>query len=326
MIATTFARLSIASALALGLVPLAEGPVFAPVEGSVVRREIRSLVELSLETVSIEVDGEEQEIEQQGSLDYSNEELIVVVDTVGEVEDGRMLDFEREFVELTAEQAVRYTSPEGDTEGDSTDPFSPLEGRTILFTWYEDDESYEAEFGDDGEEDDVLLEGLLADLDFLAALPGEGAEEGDEWDLGEEVAGYFLWPGGRLQLLTEDEELEPYLDRGEQHRENLEAEGTATLAELRETDGGPVWVIEFELEAETYDENDDRESSLSFELEGVLLWDADLNLAREWTLEGTMRVETVATFEVDFFGETREVTETRVLEGTAEQTAQIEIE
>lgn len=326
MTASTSVRLALATPLLLGLLPRADGPVFEPAEESVIRREITTLVELALDSISIEVDGEDREIAKQGDLEYSNEEHLVVIDTVSEVGDGRMLEFEREFAVVTAEQTVRYTSPEGDSEGDSMEPSSRLDGRTILFTWDEDDESYFREFSDDDEEDDVLLEGLIPDLDFLAVLPDGDVAEGDEWDLDEEVAGYFLWPGGRLHLLNEEEEVEPYVERGEQHRENLEANGSATLVELRETDDETLWLIEFELEAETWDESDDRESWLSFELEGELLWDGDEDLAREWRIEGTMRVETAATFEVEMFDETREVVETRVMEGPVEQTAVIELE
>lgn len=343
-------KLPLAPLALLLLVPPAREGVelaYAPAEGTVLKRLFVAEASYRLTDMTASIDGEE--VSHDGELpEYAMSfvERIAVTDTLESVSAGRPTTLLRRFDELGQENTDRA----GDEER-TVEYVSPLEGRSVRFTWDADEEEYAVEAADDEDLDEDLAAWLAEDLDLRRLLPGSEVEPGDEWELDPQLYLAFMWPGGLLDFHPDGEEPDP-ADRAPSRQtiERLEGEGTARLEDVREEDGVRVAVIHVELEITTGSESvlpaleeDELEEGqfprpeitieveIERTLEGTILWDlehghvlsAELEceasrlVTESWTLEGeTEDGESVSA----------DLEQSRMMEGTVRYTASIERE
>lgn len=254
---------------------------FAPEEGTVLRRTYESVANYDLDEIDLRMDGEPPPFElPEPSMSVEATESLVVVDTLGAVEDGRPETVERSFASLGWTTAFSGDDLEEAEEVE----VCGLEGETVVFTWNADEEEYDVALDEDSEADTDLLEYLQEDMDLRAFLPADEVEEGDSWDLEADAYLSLIWPGGLLQSHIEGEESDPVqLEMSLALIEDVDCEGSASLEEVREEDGVRVAELRFELEIESDGsvDVDAEEGSVTLlrelerTLEGTILWDLD---------------------------------------------------
>ena len=318
--------------------------VFAPEEGTVLKRLFVAEARYRLTDRTASIDGEEL-VDTDELPEYASAfvERIAVTDTLGEVEDGRPRELVRTFDELTQENTDTF-----DGEESSSEYGSPLEGRRVRFTWDADEERYGAEAADEDDLDEELAAWLAEDLDLRLVLPRAEVEPGDEWELDPKLYLAFMWPSGLLDFHADEEEpSEEDRDPSRQTIERLAGSGTARLEEVREEDGVRVAVIHVELAITTGSENTlpalegdpdagefgrpeiQVEVELERTLEGTILWDLEHGHARSAELEcEASRLHTSAWTihgeDEDGAGVSADVEESRLFEGTVKYSATIE--
>jgi hypothetical protein len=207
----------------------------------------------------------------------------------------------------------------GDSEESVNMGASELEGLSVVFTWDDDAEEYDAEF--DGEEaDEDLLDELDIESVLAQFLPDDEVDEGDSWEVDIDAFIELSEPGGYLAILAEDED--ENRDITTQLGEHLEGDIEATFEGLREVDGDELAVILLTLELASEFEREGEEDGepvqtyrFEFELEGEILWDVAAGLPRSLELEGDMAVTIVARRELSAPQGELEIVQTQEFEG-----------
>jgi len=257
---------------------------FDPVVDETLTKTFEQQYTMTLEDVVVTIMDQELELDGTPESVIESSERIVLIDTYGAVEDGRVARLERTFETLERE---RTSTNEGEEE--FFEESSDLEGVVVAFRW--EDGEYLSAFAEDFEdEDEDLLEGLWFDADLSGFLPDGEVEEGDTWEPDYEVWRQLNEPGGDLTFLDEEgESTRDELD--ERLEENLEGTVECEFTGIREEDGMRVAVIEVTVETETEgteveDLTDDAQAdgaevssvtnsrtvSVETETEGELLW------------------------------------------------------
>lgn len=306
--------------------------VYAPAEGTELRRSFLASASYSLDELRIEADGEDIPHGDAPELTIDSTERIVVTDELLEVEDGRPLRLRRTFDEL--ERGVVYSSPqqEEDLERESA---CDLEGSSVLVRWDPEQEVYVAEAEEGESIDDDVLRDLIEDMDLRQLLPDDEVEPGDEWDVDVDAYARLMWPGGFLRFHDEDEEF----DEGDAATdrelvENLEGSATVRFEELRSEDGVTVAVlaVSFDVESQasrTIEGPEDREAErttrIHREIEGHVYWDVEAGHLLSAQLEADADLEVVETGTLTSpQGDELELSQTRVFSGTISYTIEIE--
>jgi len=311
---------------------------FAPAEGTVLKRVFDAKAEYHLAEASVSIAGESREM--PGELpDYEEgfTEHIAVTDRVKTMADGHPSELVRTFDELGQDSVAS----QGEEEEQSTST-SPLEGRTVRFTWDEGEGAFQVAADDDKDLDAAQAAELLEDMDLRRVLPSKEVAEGDEWELDPKLYLAFMWPSGLLDFHGEGEEpSEVGRQTSHQTIERLEGSGTARLEEVREEDGVRVAVIHVELTIQTgsehvleaVEEGDAAHPELQFEseiereLSGTIVWDLEHGHARSAELEcKASRVDTRAWNAEDEEGGEVAVETSQRLEGTIHYSASVERE
>ena len=314
---------------------------YAPEEGTVLARTFVAEARYHLADLTASIDGEA--LDRPDELpDYRMgfEEHIAVTDTVRSLADGRPAELVRTFDELRQES----TDSVGEEEAEST-LTSGLQGRSVLFSWDDEEQRFAAESNDGEELDDAVAAWLAEDMDLRLVLPGEEVEVGDEWEIDPKLYLAFMWPSGLLDFVAEegDEPSEDERASSRQTIERLEGSGTARLEEVREEDGVRVAVLHVELEITTGSESvlpalsegelERPEIAIEVEIErtlqGTILWDLEHGHALSAELEceaSRLHTESWTASGEDEDGEEieAEVEQSRLLEGTIKYTATIE--
>ncbi|MBI1381110.1 MAG: hypothetical protein GC161_08485 [Planctomycetaceae bacterium] len=264
------------AALALATVIPAEGPKFAPAAGTKLSRHLELKSDLAVGDVRLFADGTEMDGPPDGwTLTLGSAWKFAVVDTLGALEDGRVVRTERSFTEL------QRTETAGSEEEDLTERVeytlaSPLQAETVVFTWNSESERYDvAALDEDSDLDEDLLAGLTQDLDFAALLPTGEVEVDATWEVDAAALAPYLSPCGDLGFEIEDEE----------------EEGDSFLAALATTltPFGVADDCEGTLRA-TLTAVDTETQRATIRLTGQMNWNADRSelLRERWeTLEGT---------------------------------------
>ena len=255
---------------------------FAPKEGLVLTKVASFSTDVTMDDLSVSVNGESMDVE---TPDVRNavEGRLEVTDTYVGVDGDRVTKLERRFDAGTRESISE--SPEGDTAEDDE---SALNGLSVVFTWDEDAEEYDVAFAESDEgEDEDLLEDLDWDLDFADLLPSGAVEEGDSWDA-EAALRVIMSLGGDLKFDDEEDSPAEALI-GEAMEENLEGEVTCTFTGVREEGGRKVAVIGITIEAAGEAEGDGDEETADLEIEVELTRKAETTLELEgeflWDIE-----------------------------------------
>jgi len=308
-----------ASALALlAFDAPADRITFHPEEGLALTKTFTTEAEFALEDLVIMMNGEEVDPAMMGAdFDLSEaqgtaEIEIVVTDEYVSMGDGRPNVLLRSYDVMNAS----FEDGTGDSDEDSMEE---VEGKSVRFTWDEDEQAYARAVEGDDEMDEDNLSGLAEDMDMRVLLPDGAVEAGDSWTIGSTEAATLLMPGmdiaGALDASDEfmDEAPAGFMDSIEDMLDEEMGQITCTYEGIRELEGVEVGVISLAAEIdESFDLSDliaeiaesegadmgvemTIEIGMAVELEGELLWDMAAGHAR------SMSFETEATLE--FFGE-----------------------
>lgn len=288
---------------------------FAPAEGSVVTKTFESVVELTLDQMSMTLNGGESPMMPDMDMSMTSKLKVMVTDEYVALRENAPKTLRRTFDELanSMSMSMQVEMMGNSNNSDKTvDSESELEGKTVVFTWNEDEGKYTKRFDPEGD-DAEQLEGVLEDMDLRALLPKGEVAEGDTWNIDVKGLLPILSPGGDLKLLpTETGDM---MDGGmpgvgsmsDWIGELLEGEATGTFSGMREIDGVNVAVIKIEVDIESARDMteivlaalEDAEMppemqmefehvDVEFELEGEgeLLWDPAAGRARSFHMSG----------------------------------------
>ncbi|MEW6072675.1 MAG: hypothetical protein AB1726_08815 [Planctomycetota bacterium] len=276
--------------LAAALLP-GDAPAFHPALAVSLVKTFAVRAELSLDDVSMTVNGEEQDptalglpADLRATLRYE----AGATDTYAKVEGGRPLDFQRSF------DAGRFgfESSTGDSDAVIADQ---VVGKTARFVWDEAAGEYTRSIeGEDAGEAAEVLAFIHPDLELSLLLPAGEVEKGDEWTVRGLALVPVLLPGVDLEKILVEKPADVFA--GESAREAIadailaalkEIEATCTWGGTVEEDGVSLGVIEF---AGTIDRTLDLDPTIWVHgAEGVELEGSHLRVTIELDLEGECR-------------------------------------
>lgn len=318
--------LAAAALLALGSSLVRDEIVFRVPADTTLERKLKSLYSMQLESMAFTMNGEEVPADAFGAVDVQIEhsEVYVVSDAFEAVADGRPQRLRRTFEELGGKESSSYSSEDEDAS-DESDYESALEGKTVVFTWNEEEERFDAAFAEGTEGDEALLAELDEDMDLRRLLPAGPVAEGDSWSIEPDAFASILDPGGDLGLEAEEGEEEDTSAQDAALRENVTGTIRATYEGQREEDG--VAVIALEVDTNSHAEHDLGAEELPegtsgtgrvevrFLLEGELRWDLVHGHALSFELSGESGLTAIQTIQGDFEGESLEHVQTMVFSG-----------
>lgn len=294
-------------------------PAFSPAAGSSVTKTYESTEEMTLDEMSVSMNGQEQDPSMMGMEQTIVTTMkIVVTDEYTAVADGRPTTLTRTFGEMATGMSMEMShAMMGDMSMDMSGE-SPLEDLSVVFVWNEEDGDYRVKFAEDSDGDEELLEGLVEDTDLRGFLPGNEVSEGDTWSVEPEVLRGLLAFGGAMKMEFDSDDLQemsmgmgggspppPDAFLGE-----LEGEVTAEFTGTREEDGATCAVIkviaeissakdmtdffvEQMEEAELPEGMEEMEMSyqsvdieFEWEAEGILLWNMDAGRLQSIEMNG----------------------------------------
>lgn len=299
--------------------------VFRVPADTTLERSLKSTYSMQLESMAFTMNGEEVPADAFGEVDIQIEhsEAFVVSDAFEAVADGRPQRLRRTFEELGGKESSSYSS-EGEDASDDSNYESELEGKTVVFTWNEDSESFDAAFAEGTEGDEDLLAELDEDMDLRRLLPAGPVSEGDSWSIEPDAFASILDPGGDLALEDEESEEQDTSDQDAALRENVAGTIRATYR-AREEDG--VAVIALEVDTNSHAEHElgadevpegasgTGRVEVSFLLEGELRWDLGHGHALSFELSGESGLTAIQTITGEFEGESIEHVQTMVFSG-----------
>ncbi len=310
----------------------AETPAFHPEVGSTLHKSFLVRADFSLDDISVVVDGQDVGA-MMGSLDISfqQEVRVEISDHYQAVEDGRPTKLARTYDELGMVLHMNAAAEMGggDQEVKSS---SELEGKTVFFTWNEEQGAYDVAF-EDGKGDEDLLEDLEEDMDLRVLLPREEVEPGASWEV--ELAALDLMPGGNMCLMPENMDIDTeslegledlFRNLGEDMGDLLEGSCTCTFRGVQEEDGSRLAEIGVEIElactiglSEVIEQVmakvgemggevpelsvDTADLNIDFEGEGTLLWNLQAGHVHSCQLSGDATVNVNLALGVEAEGE-----------------------
>jgi hypothetical protein len=309
---------------------------FTPEEGLELTESYEQKMFLELEDMElvVTVNGEEQEQEiGEVEITIASVDHVEFTDEYVSVDGARPTKVRRTYDALSSESNESFTSEEGDSDESESSSESELEGESVVFSWDEDAEEYEAEYDGDGADEDLLDE---LDVESVLArfLPDGDVDEGDSWEVDVEAFNELSEPGGYLAILEEDEE--PNRDFTLQVTENMTGDIEATFQGMREVDGDELAVVHLvlELTSEVSEEQDLEEEGaegrltqsydFEFELEGDLLWNLETGVPHSCELEGDASVTIIANQEFTTPQGDLEIKQTQNFEGALAFTVTVE--
>ena len=301
----------------LAAAPIAKELVFRPEAGSTVSKVFETSLELGLDDLLVNFNGQEMDPALMGmDMDQANMSVVATVelqDEYGETKDGRPLRLTRQFETINAN--VEFGDGESETANDSD-----LEGATITFEWNAKNGSYDLSSEDEGLNLDKISH-AGEDTDLRSLLPEGEVEIGDEWQLKGPAVLSVLWPG--VDLAKAKQALASQMDGesipfpiDEVIGELLETSVLqCTYTGSREDDGNTYQVIELASEVEQQMEmgeillefirtNSPSEADMDLTadveiaamLQGELLWDSAAGHFRQCDME--IELALLGTFDV----------------------------
>lgn len=287
--------------------PLVDSPRFAPAEKSSLAKTVSSEWTLKSESAVMTIDGKEVPSDKVGlSMSIHESTKLKVADRYMKLGDGRPLELDRTYTELV-QNSEQTTATPGMTEPQSkkTVKASPLEGKTVRFSWNEKDAKYTTTLA--GEETDgAYLKGLVEDLDVRALLPTSDVKPGDAWDVDGKLFDKLLQPGGNLHFKADGDGAKSADSSdhgaGSQLADNVTGKARCTFANIGKVKGHRIAMIVLDADLKTHaDENSSGDQGsagttsarATMTLEGALLWDLDEGHLANFDLYG--KIELVMT-------------------------------
>ena len=259
----------------------------------------------------------------------TDNETIEVTDEYVSVADGRATKLKRTFDKLTGDSTenVSMSASGGEDQEKAAKKESPLERKSVVFTWKDD--AYAAAWAEGEKGDDDLLEKLDADMDLIGLLPTKSVSDGDNWVLAPQLFNKISSPGGRLHLKDKSE-----ADKEDKNavqdviEKNIEGEAKATYKGTREVDGVKMGVLEItaELEARGTAEEGKGENAIEYKVkyDGEALWDIKSGHLHSLKLTGKMKISMDTKTSIEFNGESHEMHQKIEFSGDVEHTISVE--
>lgn len=322
----TRSALTLAAPLLLAFVPAADELRFDPKPGTEVAKKLDVGLELSVDDVSIDMNGQPLPPEAIGQLQDQALNLALALEVTEKltgVKDGRATDLLRTFdkVKLKAEFG-------SESKDESIDK---MEGKTVRFLWDDEKGEYKKSWHECSGEDGVL-DALSADMELSALLPEKKVSKGDKWEVGGSHMLSLLLPGvqgGPLDLSKANlgaseskaaqimiDEIQPQLEEGLKHLKVIceydgshEVEGQSVAdvklhleGELK-LDLGPM--IERIAEEEGGGVKPDVSATVTFGLkgDGKLSWNAASKMLQDYELESDLSIALAADAQVSEGGQ-----------------------
>ena len=280
-----------------------DSPAFAPEAGTTLTKSYTLVITTNLDDTEMLVNGDDG-MSPEMEIESTVTRTLVVSDEIVSMGDGQPKLLKRSFDTVSLENISPVSISMQGMEMDADLHYagtSPLESKSVMFTWDADADVYTRAWIDD-DSDAAPLEDLIEDMDFRGLLPAAGTEVGESWDVEPEVIIGLLFAGGDLSWEFESLGDEAPMGMGgvEQQPaprdawlELAECSVSARLGEPRTDGDRRLAVIEFEVELEALEDISqqildavqknlpdgaeidiqvaDNESML--EGKGVLLWD-----------------------------------------------------
>lgn len=321
---------------------------FQPEAGSSLTKAYTIGGEFALDDISLIFDGQDfGGMMGQIDVNVKTETRIEVTDSYRAVAGGRPTELLRTFEALASSMHMEVTPAQAEVpEITST---SSLEGKTVAFRWNEEEQEYERSFHEE-EGDEGLLESLEEDMDLRVFLPPGEVAADDTWTVALTELGSVVAPGGNLQMLPADTELdeeamqkfeELFSGFGEEFGDLLEGECTCTFKGARDEGGVRVAEIAIDLEVATtldlsefLDEFirtaieqsgaeemvqvtlDTADFNLDFEGKGTLLWNLGAGRVHSFQMSGDATMDIDIAVSVEAEGESHEVDASLELSGS----------
>ncbi len=309
--------------LLLGNARVPDEIAFRVESGTTLVRTMTQAFEMELESMTVTMNGEEVPAELVGEFDMSmqREDQYEITDVFEAMDGGRPTRLRRTFDRLGGRETITYKHPD-DQQTDESDYESELEGKSVVFSWDEDEERFDVAFVEGTQGDSTLLEDLEEDMDLRDLLPPGEVEEGESWEVDVKVFDQTMEPGGDLRL--EDTEGEEEEDSEDQFDENLSGTITATYKGTVEEDGVRLAVIAIEAEVQTFDDEEGApegfegglHTEFAFDLEGELRWNLAGHHAASYELAGDGKITLAQRMEGEVEDQSFEQAQVIVLAGS----------
>ncbi len=291
---------------------------FAPAEGSSSVKTFENKGEFTLDNMSMTMNGNEMP-SMEVDMTVTSDQKIVVTDEYISNRDGSSKKLKRRFDELGNDTDVAFKMEmmgQSQNNDKNIKAKSELAGKTVIFTWDDDDKSYKRAF-DPAEENEELLAKLDEDMDLRALLPQGEVKAGDQWDIDVKSLVTVLAPGGNMQFVPESDGADDDMGMGNMAgmgsmsdwlSEMLEGEAKGKFEGERDADGQKLAVIHVSIKIKSAKDITELVSeqmkkgktppgveSMSFdsmdiefemEGEGELLWDLSKGRAHSFELSG----------------------------------------
>jgi hypothetical protein len=295
----------------------AEKPAFLPQEGTSQTKRFALASEMTLEDLTVEVDGNDVS-SMAGNIEmaWKVDQTVAVTDHYESTTDGRPAKLRRSYNEIEHKTHISGSNPMTGEQESDVPASSELEGATVVFSWNEGDSDYDVAYADDADGDEELLTDLVEEMDLRGFLPGKDVAAGDSWEIPMDAVRHALGLGGDLKLRPEGKTAgNPGMESFSAHEmmPGLEGKCTGTYNGAREEDGVRVGVIQLALDVkaaqdltgkldamkEQIRENVPAEVELDFtafdveygyESEGELLWNLETGLPFALQLSGEVNV------------------------------------
>ncbi len=330
--------------LLLAVSPIAETLEFTPKGECTVTRTLHMEKSSEVEKATIHIMG--QEVDAGGGMLSTDTRDLKLVDAIGKVEDGRILDFVRTY-EVVLDEGASEGAGEGiqviEADGDASD----LEGQEVSFTWDAEEEEYNSKYVGEDPGEDEWLEGLTVSLDLVDWLPASEVEEGAKWEVSLDELGALIWYGGRVYPIEGPGEV----DKPEggiaisvpkfsdvQMLEGTEGAAHLTLSRVEEKDDQRIAVVTIAVKGSVSQDmteklnelNDVKGLDLTYDSAeqdidmlgaGELHWNLTTGRLASLTLNMEEEVENLAEWSIEASGQEMELS----YEGTWSQTYRIEL-
>jgi hypothetical protein len=332
-------------------VPRADTPAFHPAADSSLTKTFAQTTSFQLDDFSLDVDGQDMG-GMMGAFEFSldSETGITVHDTYVASANGRPERLKRAFETLKAAMTVAAGAG-GEVQEEPMESSSPLEGRTVAFTWNDDEDEFDVAFeGDAGEAE--LLEGLEEEMDLRFLLPPGEVEVGASWEVEVEDLLPLVMPGGDLGFETPEEDetalrFEEFLSgKAEELKDLLHGTCTCTYKGASETDGKRLGEIEIALEiasaadlsslieeairvmaeeqGQTEIPIDISAADVNLDVQGggTLLWDLSAGHVHSLQMKGDCQIALDISVSMDAEGESHSANLSAELSGSVEQSVE----
>ncbi len=177
---------------------------FGPTAGATISRVWTIANEASLDDMQVSSNGNPVPLPGEMEMTQSMTNVIEVTDTFVELRAGAPKVLKRTFDKLSGDGSMSMTMPQMGDNSTEMSAESELEGKTVKFTWNEEEGKFDIAF--EGSEGDAeLLEKLVEDMDLRDLLPGKEVAVGDTWTPEPNALRGMVAPGGSLALKPQSE-------------------------------------------------------------------------------------------------------------------------